>query len=213
MTTVTPIAEVIGDFRLAPAHGRWDGTRRRPAARSEQRGDGDKLDREVPGGHPLGGHDAEGVAVDAGGGSDAKPHAGGLARVDRQGHRLGHQADRQLTLQRPGALGPLQGSGPAPGTSSPGNGRRSGNLGLPTSRSRLVLPVLIAATSRVTVTSASRTAGSRTMSPPTIGTVPFTPARPNRCRVRKVTDENAGSSRYRPAAGTPICSVSGAFWP
>jgi hypothetical protein len=57
------------------------------------------------------------------------------------------------------------------------------------------------------VMSASGTAGSTTISPPMIGIVPFTPARPNRCRVRKATDESAGSSRYRPAVGTSVCFV------
>src|SRR5690606_27813651 len=59
----------------------------------------------------------------------------------------------------------------------------------------------------VTATAVSGPAGSTTTSPAAIGTVPFTRASPKRCRVRKVTDERTGSSRYRPFAGVSMRSL------
>jgi len=69
--------------------------------------------------------------------------------------------------------------------------------------SRAQLPVLKDAPLLVAVTDACGAAGSTVISPPA-AMVPDTAPSPNRCRVRKVTDDRAGSRRYRPAGGTPL---------
>jgi hypothetical protein len=68
----------------------------------------------------------------------------------------------------------------------------SRNLAERMSRSRVRLPVLKDGASRVAITVAGG-AGSMVISPETTCIVPDTAPRPNRCRVRKVTDERPGS--------------------
>lgn len=125
----------------------------------------------------------------------AEPGPGRLDGLDRQRNRADHVPDGQLAGQHPAAEGagpegevrvlrgvqePGRADVPVAGTAAGAEGGRAedrGHRGL-----------------RDHGTNGDLAAGD--------GHGPGHRPRPNRCRVRKVTDERAGSTRYRPAAGT-----------